>query len=82
MIEAARPDLIGDTRRYRARVFLKLGARCLAAGDRHGSRAYLMAALRSHPLASWKTPAALALTLLPGAMPQRVLSRYVTPTRI
>jgi len=46
-------------------VFLKLGARCLAAGDRHGSRAYLMAALRSHPLASWKTPAALALTLLP-----------------
>jgi len=82
MIEAARPDLIGDTRHYRARVFLKLGGRCLAAGDRHGSRAYLLAALRSHPLASWKIPAALALTLLPGAMPQRVLSRYVTPTRI
>jgi glycosyltransferase involved in cell wall biosynthesis len=82
IVEAASPDLIGDTRHYRARVFLKLGGRRLAAGDRRGGRGYLLAALRSSPLASWKIPAALALTLLPGAMPQRVLSRYVTPTKI
>jgi hypothetical protein len=81
-VEARYPSLLRECRRYRARIFLKLGGMRLADGASGEARSYLWSALRCDPWFSWKVPAALLLTAAPEAVSSAVIKRYVTPTKI